>query len=164
MRVSSVVRALPVAVAALTVVLTSCGGGSDAGTAETAPANSTPTTAATTAPTTAPTTGAAATGAGAAGAEPASGAARAQPVAGDLTNFSCEKRGGAWSARGHITNSATEPMVYTVTVVTVAGTEVSGEETEEFLLEPDESAGFDLPGIARGPADACMPRLLRAPR
>lgn len=160
MRVSSVVRPLPVAVAALTVVLTSCGGGSDEGTPDTAPAKSAPSTASTTAP----TTGAAATGA-ATGAEPATGPAPAQPAAGDLTNFSCGQRGGGlWSARGHITNSAKEPMVYTVTVVTVTGTEVSGEETEEFLLEPDESAGFDLPGIARGPAETCMPRLLRAPR
>jgi hypothetical protein len=90
---------------------------------------------------------------------------RAQPAAGDLANFSCtQARGGVWSATGDVTNSAKEPMVYTVTVVTVDGSEISGEETEDLLLKPDEAVSFDLPTVASGSADACMPRLVRTPR
>ena len=88
-----------------------------------------------------------------------------QPAAGDLANFSCtQERGGVWSATGDVTNSAKEPMVYTVTVVTVDGSEISGEETKDLLVKADEALSFDLPTVARGPADACMPRLVRAPR
>jgi hypothetical protein len=90
---------------------------------------------------------------------------QAQPAAGDLANFSCtQARGGVWSATGDVTNSATEPMVYTVTVVTVDGSEISGEETTELRVLPDEAVSFDLPTVADGSADACIPRLVRAPR
>lgn len=90
---------------------------------------------------------------------------QAQPAAADLANFSCtQASGGVWSASGDVTNSAKEPMVYTVTVVTVDGSEISGEETKDLLLKPDEAVSFDLPTVAQGSADACMPRLIRAPR
>jgi hypothetical protein len=90
---------------------------------------------------------------------------QAKPAAGDLANFSCTRaRGGVWAASGDVTNSAREPMVYTLTVVTVEGSEISGEETKDLLLKPDEAVTFDLPTVAQGPADACMPRLVRAPR
>ena len=90
---------------------------------------------------------------------------QAQPAAGDLANFSCtQARDGLWSASGDVTNSAKEPMVYTVTVVTVDGTEISGEETTDLLVKPDEAVSFDLPTVARGSADACMPRLVRVAR
>ncbi len=88
-----------------------------------------------------------------------------QPAAGDLANFSCtQERGGVWAATGDVTNSAKEPMVYTVTVVTVDGSEISGEETKELRVKPDEALTFVLPTVARGSADACIPRLVRAPR
>jgi hypothetical protein len=107
-------------------------------------------------------------GSGAGSASAAAGSSRepqAQPAAGDLANFSCtQARGGVWSATGDVTNSAREPMVYTVTVVTVDGSEISGEETKDLLLKPDEAVSFDLPTVASGSADACMPRLVRAPR
>jgi hypothetical protein len=107
-------------------------------------------------------------GSGAGDASATTGPARetqAQPAAGDLANFSCtQARGGVWSATGDVTNSAKEPMVYTVTVVTVDGSEISGEETTELRVSPDEAVSFDLPTVADGSADACIPRLVRAPR
>lgn len=86
------------------------------------------------------------------------------PAAADLSNFSCTRQGGVWSAEGDITNSGQVAMVYTVTVVTVDGAGVSGEDSAQVLLRPGASTSFDLPGIAEGPADACLPRLLRTPR
>jgi hypothetical protein len=82
----------------------------------------------------------------------------------DLANFSCEQRGRMWSAGGDVSNSAKEPMVYTVTVVTVAGADVTGDETEELLLQPGDTEHFEMPGVAGGPADTCMPRVVRTPR
>jgi hypothetical protein len=109
-----------------------------------------------------------AAGSGAGSSSAATGSARetqAQPAAGDLANFSCtQARGGVWSASGDVTNSTKEPMVYTVTVVTVDGSEISGEETTELRVQPDEAVSFDLPTVADGPADACIPHLVRAPR
>ena len=115
------------------------------------------------------TAGHAAPGAGAGNTSAAAGSSsrepHAQPAAGDLANFSCtQARGGVWSASGDVTNSAKEPMVYTVTVVTVEGSEISGEETTDLLVKPDQAVSFDLPTVASGSADACMPRLVRAPR
>jgi hypothetical protein len=117
------------------------------------------------------TAGEAGSGAGAgagntsAEAESSSREPQVQPAAADLANFSCtQARGGVWSATGDVTNSAKEPMVYTVTVVTVDGSEISGEETTDLLVKPDEAVSFDLPTVASGAADACMPRLVRAPR
>jgi hypothetical protein len=87
-----------------------------------------------------------------------------QVAAGDLSNFSCEQRRGVWTARGDVSNSGRQPMVYTLTVVTVAGSEIAGDETERVLLEPGEATTVQLPAIGRGPADACTPRLTRTPR
>jgi hypothetical protein len=86
------------------------------------------------------------------------------PAAADLSNFSCTEQDGVWSAEGDITNSGKVPMVYTVTVVTVDGAGVSGEDSAQVLLDPGASTSFDLPAISEGAADACMPRLLRTPR
>lgn len=115
------------------------------------------------------TAGAAGSGAGSGDRSAAAGSSsrepQPQPAAGDLANFSCtQARGGVWSATGDVTNSAKEPMVYTVTVVTVDGSEISGEETTDLLVKPDQAVSFDLPTVASGSADACMPRLVRAPR
>jgi len=139
-------------VAGLALVLGACGG-SDQPASQPAPAKA------------APTASAAAGG-------PGAGAAAAQPVAApaptaapaDLAYFSCARRHGAWSARGDVTNSAKDPMVYTVTVVTVSGTAIAGEDTSRFLLKPGASTSFDLPAVSTGPADECMPRLVREPR
>lgn len=91
-------------------------------------------------------------------------AARPDPAAGDLANFSCTRRKGVWAAQGDVTNSADEAMVYTVTVVTVEGAEVTGDDSEQMLLKAGKSTSFDLPAVSRGDADACMPRLVREPR
>ncbi|MDQ4085322.1 MAG: hypothetical protein M3165_05840, partial [Actinomycetota bacterium] len=91
-------------------------------------------------------------------------AAQPQPVPADLANFSCTRRRGVWSASGDISNSAREPMVYTLTVVTIAGADVAGEDTERVRLRPGESTGFELPAISRGAAETCSPRLVRVPR
>jgi hypothetical protein len=93
------------------------------------------------------------------------GQAQELPAPGDLANFSCtESDGGVWKAEGDISNSTDQPMVYTVTVVTLDGNEISGEETAEVVVKPDEATSFDLPAVAEGPADACLPRLVRSPR
>ncbi|HEX2177779.1 MAG TPA: hypothetical protein VHG70_17895 [Nocardioidaceae bacterium] len=151
-------RPLAAATAVLALTLSACGGGD----AEQAAAQH---------PEQRPTGGATASGGGAGGARGASGsdahaagAARLQPAAGDLANFSCAPRRKVWSAHGDITNSAKEPMVYTVTVVTVAGTDVAGDDSDRFVLGPGESTSFEFPGVSRGSADACMPRVVRAPR
>jgi hypothetical protein len=103
---------------------------------------------------------------------PRAAAASAEPVAApqptmapaDLANFSCTRRHGAWSAHGDVINSTRDPMVYTVTVVTIAGTDIAGEDSTRFVLRPRASTSFDLPAISTGPADDCMPRLVREPR
>jgi hypothetical protein len=157
--VTLVVRRTPVVVGTLAVLaaltLTSCGfGGEPETTSEGGQ-----------------TTGDAGSGAGpgagntSAAAGSSSRETQAQPAAADLANFSCtQARDGLWSASGDVTNSAKEPMVYTVTVVTVDGSEISGEEATDMLVKPDEAVSFDLPTVARGSADACMPRLVRVPR
>ena len=53
-------------------------------------------------------------------------------------------------------------MVYTVTVVTVAGSSVTGDHTQELVLKPDRATSFDLSAVAQGPADTCVPRVMRA--
>jgi hypothetical protein len=145
-------RALPVVVAGLALALSACGGSDPEPAAEKAPA--------------APSASAAAKTSRAGGSSAARPvvAPQPQPAPGDLANFSCSRRHGVWSARGDISSSAQEPMVYTVTVVTVAGADVAGEDTDSFLLEPGESTSFDLPGVSRGAADSCMPRVVCVPR
>jgi hypothetical protein len=154
MRVRTAVRpGLLVVTAGLALVLSACGG-SDEPAAESAPATSAPTASA------------------AADAPRAGTAAAARPVAApqptvapaDLANFSCVRRHGVWSARGDVSNPTRDPMVYTVTVVTVAGADIAGEDTSRFVLRPGSSASFELPAISTGPADDCLPRLLREPR
>jgi hypothetical protein len=86
------------------------------------------------------------------------------PAAADLSNFSCTRDDGVWSAEGDITNSARVAMVYTVTVAAVDGAGVSGQDSAQVLLRPGASTSFDLPEVAEGAADACLPRLLRTPR
>lgn len=138
--------------AGLALALSACGG-SDEPAAESAPAKAAPT-------------------ASAAANVPRAGAAAAQPVAApqptvapaDLANFSCARRHGVWSARGDVSNSARTPMIYTVTVVTLAGADVAGEDTSRFVLRPGTSTTFRLPAISTGPADDCLPRLVREPR
>jgi hypothetical protein len=152
-------RTLPVALAATALLLSGCGG--DGEEPADGPAAQSQTTAKQNA-----------AGAGPAGQAATAATNRARPAAlgglqaaaGDLSNFSCEQRGAVWSADGVVSNSADEPMVYTVTVVTVAGGEVSGHASDEILLDADESTPFELKRVSRGAADACMPRLVRAPR
>jgi hypothetical protein len=140
-------------VAVLSMVLGGCGG-SEEPASQSAPAKAGPTASA------------------AASAAPGAGAAAAQPVAApaptaapaDLANFSCTRRHGVWSAHGDVSNSTRDPMVYTVTVVTISGTDVAGEDTSRFLLRPGGTTSFDLPAVSTGPADECMPRLVRQPR
>jgi hypothetical protein len=115
---------------------------------------------------------AAPTASAASGGPRGAGAAAAQPVAApqptaapaDLANFSCTRRRGVWSAQGDVTNSTRDPMVYTVTVVTVSGTDIAGEDTTRFALKPGSATSFELPAVSTGPADDCMPRLVREPR
>jgi hypothetical protein len=139
-------------VAVLAMVLGGCGG-SDEPASQSAAAKAAPT-------------------ASAAVSLPGAGAAAAQPVAApqptaapaDLANFSCTRRHGVWSAHGDVSNAGRDPMVYTVTVVTISGADVAGEDTTRFLLRPGGSTSFDLPAVSTGPADECMPRLVREPR
>jgi len=139
-------------VAGLALLLGACGG-SEEPASQSAPAKAAPTAAA------------------AANAGPGAKAA-AQPVAApqptaapaDLANFSCARRHGVWSAHGDVSNSTRDPMVYTLTVVTISGTAISGEDGSRFLLRPGASTSFDLPAVSTGPADDCVPRLLREPR
>ena len=139
-------------VAGLALLLGGCSG-SDQPASQPAPARAAPTSAA---------AAKSARGAGAA-VQPV---AAPQPTAapGDLANFSCTRRHGVWSAHGDVSNSTRDPMVYTVTVVTVSGTAIAGEDDSQFLLRPGASTRFDLPAVSTGPADDCMPRLVREPR
>jgi len=91
------------------------------------------------------------------------GAAEVAPA--DLANFSCTRLdSGQWKASGHVTNSAGEPMVYTVTVVTVdADSRVVGERIADLRLEPDQSRRFSWPRFYRGAAETCMPHVERRP-
>ncbi|MGH3356035.1 MAG: hypothetical protein ACRDOJ_09050 [Nocardioidaceae bacterium] len=145
-------RCAPAALAALALLLTSCGGDSDAATTSAAPTASS-------APSATASPGASTQRA--AVAEP-----KAESAAADLANFTCGRReSGAWRATGVITNSASDAMIYTLTVATVRGADqVSGEKVKEFVLRPDESTAFELPRFTFGSADTCMPRLLRTPR
>lgn len=84
----------------------------------------------------------------------------------DLANFACAPRGRKlrWEARGDLTNDADAPMVYTITVVTVgAADEVLGERAGSFTLQPGQTRTFTWPRFYRGPAEACLPRVLRRP-
>ena len=146
-------------VSALAALLSGCGGD------ESEPAAAPKPTATASAAARAPAPGAAggAGGAGGSAVQPVS-APQPQMAAGDLANFSCEQRRRMWSASGDVSNSAKEPMVYTVTVVTVAGADVTGDETEEFVLEPGDTEHFVMPGVASGSVDTCMPRVVRTPR
>lgn len=160
-------RALPVATAVLAVALTACGGGEpeQAGGGDTAAGEKPAGGEGATAADTAPSASAAATGSAGARDEQAGAPQQPEPAPADLANFSCSRgRDGVWSARGDITSSAGERSVYTLTVVTVADSEVVGEDTERFVLEPRGSTSFELPRVGRGAADACMPRLVRATR
>lgn len=153
----AVPRLLPALLATIALAVSGCGG--DDGDEAAAPASP-----AATAPAAADAAGGA-RGTGRATAGRQAREPKAQTAAADLANFSCTQRtGGVWSASGDVTNSGSAPMVYTVTVVTVEGAEVAGEESEQLLLEPGESTGFELAAISRGSADACMPRVLRTPR
>lgn len=149
-------------VSALAALLSGCGGD------ESEPAAAPKPTATASAAAKAPAPGAsggagAAGGAGGSAVQPVS-APQPQMAAGDLANFSCEQRRRMWSASGDVSNSAKEPMVYTVTVVAVAGADVTGDETEEFVLEPGDTEHFVMPGVASGSVDTCMPRVVRTPR
>jgi hypothetical protein len=84
----------------------------------------------------------------------------------DLANFACSPRGKkhAWGARGDLTNYADAPMLYSLTVVTVgAGDEVLGERDGSFTLKPNQTRTFTWPRFYQGPAEACLPRVLRRP-
>jgi hypothetical protein len=144
-------RRLPVLTAGLALVLAGCGG-SDSEQPSTQPA-----------PKPAPSTAAADSGK-AAGTTQTVRVAAPQPAPGDLANFSCDRHRGVWSASGDITNSARQPMVYTVTVATVADADVAGEDTQQVLLRPGKTTSFELPAVSRGPADSCVPRLVAVPR
>jgi hypothetical protein len=139
---------------ALALAAPACGGSEESGGSGDA--------AAADAPKTAPSTPAAESGARPAAAQPAQ--PRAEPAPADLANFSCTRTKGIWSASVDVTNSAKRPMVYTVTVVTLQGADVAGEESEQVLLKGGESTRLELPGVSTGTADACMPRVLREPR
>jgi hypothetical protein len=139
-------RGLPAVTTGLALVLAGCGG-SEPEQPSTQPA--------------APTASAA-SGSGAAAVRRVA-APQPTPAPGDLTNFSCTPRRGVWTASGDISNSAREPMVYTLTVVTVAAADVAGEDTEQVRLRPGESTSVELPAISRGAADSCVPRLVRIP-
>jgi hypothetical protein len=149
-------RLIPVLVTGLAMGLSACGGSEQP--AQPSAAKSP-----------APAPGASASAAPGTGGAPA---ARAQPAAaslpeaapGDLANFSCTRRRGVWSAQGDVSNSAQEPMVYAVTVATVADTGVTGQDTDRLVLEPDESTRFELRAIAQGAVDSCLPRVVRTPR
>ncbi|MDP9443735.1 MAG: hypothetical protein M3P83_05035 [Actinomycetota bacterium] len=88
---------------------------------------------------------------------------RLQPAAADLADFTCaERRTGRWVASGTITNSGDQPMLYTLTVVTVRGdTDVVGERIDDFRLAAGETVAFDWPKVTGRDADACHPRLQR---
>ena len=146
-------------VSALAALLSGCGG--DESEPAAAPKPTATASAAAQAP--APGAPAGAGGAGGSSVQPVS-APQPQMAAGDLANFSCEQRRRMWSASGDVSNSAKEPMVYTVTVVAVAGAAVTGDETEEFVLEPGDTEHFVMPGVAGGSVDTCMPRVVRTPR
>lgn len=104
--------------------------------------------------------GDAGTGEAANSAEPAQ-----RPAPGDLVNFACTQNAkGVWAAEGDLRNPTKEPMVYSVTVVTVQGEMVNSHAEVEVVLAPDESTGFELPRLTRGSVDSCMPRVVRAPR
>jgi hypothetical protein len=143
-------------VSALAALLSGCGGD------ESEPAAAPKPTATASAAASAPAPGAPG-GAGGTSVRPVS-APQPQMAAGDLANFSCEQRRRMWSASGDVSNSAKEPMVYTVTVVAVSGADVAGDETEEFVLEPGDTEHFEMPGVASGSVDTCMPRVVRTPR
>ncbi|HET7326508.1 MAG TPA: hypothetical protein VFJ14_04400 [Nocardioidaceae bacterium] len=83
----------------------------------------------------------------------------------DLAGFSCARQAdGRWKAEGQITNSADEPMIYTVTVVTTrGGSRVVGERIRSFQLKPEQAERFSWPGFYRGAASTCMPHVQREP-
>lgn len=160
MRVSAAARrTLPVAgsLFALALAVTGCGGSEESGgSGDTAAAD---------VPKAAPSTPAAQSGARAAAVQPGQPAQpQTEPAPADLANFSCTRTKGIWSATGDVSNSAKQPMVYTVTVVTLQGADVAGEESERVLLEGGESTRLELPGISTGTADECLPRVVREPR
>ena len=63
------------------------------------------------------------------------------------------ERAALWVKAGH-----------SVTVVTVGGgDEVLGERAGSFTLKPDQTRTFTWPRFYQGPAEACLPRVLRRP-
>jgi hypothetical protein len=158
-RVSAAARRTPPVagcLCALALAVTGCGSEEPGGSGDSGGAS------AAGAPKAAPSTAAARSGARAAAAQPAQ--PRAEPAPADLANFSCTRTKGTWSAGGDVSNSAKQPMVYTVTVVTLQGADVAGEESERVLLEGGEATRLELPGISTGTADACIPRVVREAR
>jgi hypothetical protein len=134
-------------VAALTLGVAACGGGSGDDVGATDPPTSAPSSAASTPPTASDT---------------------AMEAASDLSDFGCAAgKDGAWDASGVITNSTGKPADYRVTVVVAEGPGVSVPGMRRTLtdLTPGRPEPFEIEGLpASGAADAtCQVEVLRLP-